>query len=151
MIQLDTTDKAIVKRLLENSRISFVKLAKELGISNTMVHKRVNNLRKVGLLKKATFQVDPKVLGYTTEAYTRIKVANPKQIKPIIQKLKQIPEVVSCSNITGQYALIIRIYAKDNSALRSILYNQIHPIDGVASTDTIISFETSFEKFGLFS
>lgn len=150
MLQLDTIDQALVRSLVENSRVSFVKLAEDLGISNTMVHKRINNLRKAGLLKKATYQLDLKVLGYTTEAYTRIKVSDPKLIRPIIQKLKMIPEVVSCSNITGQYALIIRIYAKDNAALRNVLYSRIHPIDGIASTDTIISFETSFEKHSLF-
>lgn len=150
MNQLDTIDLAIVKRLLENSRVSFVKLAEDLGISNTMVHKRVNNLRKAGLLKKATYQLDLSVLGYTTEAFTRIKVSSPKHIRSIIQKLTKIPEVVSCSNITGQYALMIRIYTKDNASLRNILYGQIHPIDGVETTDTIISFETSFEKNGVF-
>lgn len=150
MLKLDTIDKAIVSRLVQNSRVSFVQLGKELGISNTMIHKRVNTMRKKGLLKQATYQLNLEVLGYTTEAYTRIKISNPKYIKTVIQKLKQIPEVVSCSNITGEYALILRIYARDNANLRSVLYERIHPIEGISTTDTIISFETSFEKNNLF-
>jgi len=145
-MQLDTMDRKILKRLLENARVSYVQLGKELGISNTMIHKRVNKMRQSGLLKNATFSMDVRVLGYSTEAYTRVKVSSPKVIKGVIKKLVAIPEVVSCSNITGEYALIIRVYAKNNHELRDILYNQIHPIDGIMSTNTNISFETAFEK-----
>ncbi len=146
MIQLDTTDKAILKRLLQNARVSYVQLGKELNISNTMIHKRINKLKQSGFLRNATFTVDITALGYTTEAYTRVKVSSPMVIKAVIKKLKSIPEIVSCSNITGEYALIMRIYARNNHELRDILYKEIHPIEGIVSTDTIISFETAFEK-----
>ncbi|WP_422361642.1 Lrp/AsnC family transcriptional regulator [Reichenbachiella sp.] len=144
--QFDDTDKKILRRLGENARVPYSTLAKELGISNTMVHQRVNKLRQSGVIKKATFVFDPKVLGYTTEAMTRIEVTNAKYVNSLIASLKEIPEIVECSNITGKYALIIKIYAKDNSHLRDVLYSRIHPLPGVEGTDTTISFETAFQK-----
>lgn len=144
--QFDETDKKILRRLGENARVPFSTLANELGISNTMVHQRVNKLKQTGVIKNATFVFEPKVLGYTTEALTRIIVTNAKYVNSLIASLKEIPEIVECSNITGKYALIIKIFAKDNSHLRDVLYSRIHPLPGVEGTDTTISFETAFQK-----
>lgn len=144
--QFDETDKSILRRLGENARVPYSTLANELGISNTMVHQRVNKLKQSGVIKNATYVFDPKVLGYTTEAMTRIEVTNAKYVNSLIASLKEIPEIVECSNITGKYALIIKIFAKDNSHLREVLYSRIHPLPGVEGTDTTISFETAFQK-----
>lgn len=144
--QFDSTDKELLQRLSENARVPYSSLAKELGISNTMVHQRVNKLKQSGVIKNATYAIDPKVLGYTTEAMTRIQVTNAKYVNDLIASLKEIPEIVECSNITGKYALIIKIFAKNNSHLRDVLYGRIHPLAGVEGTDTTISFETAFQK-----
>lgn len=144
--QFDSTDKSILKRLGENARIPYANLAKELGISNTMVHQRVNKLKQAGVLKYATFVMDPKALGYTTEAMARIQVTNAKYVPSLIDAIKKIPEIVECANITGKYALIVKIYAKDNAHLREVLYSRIHPLKGVEGTDTTITFETAFQK-----
>ncbi len=144
--QFDETDKKILRRLGENARVPYSTLASELGISNTMVHQRVNKLKQSGVIKNATYVFDPKVLGYTTEAMTRIQVTNAKYVNGLIAALKEIPEIVQCSNITGKYALIIKIFAKNNGHLREVLYSRIHPLNGVEGTDTTISFETAFQK-----
>lgn len=144
--QFDTIDKAILKRLTDNARISYVQLASELGISNSLVHQRVNKLRQIGAIDKATYSIDPQTLGYQTLAYTRIVVEEAKNIGQIINALKAIEEVIECNNVTGRYALILKVIAIDNSHLRSILYDKIHPIRGVEGTDTIIVFETAFQR-----
>ncbi|UXP32974.1 Lrp/AsnC ligand binding domain-containing protein [Reichenbachiella agarivorans] len=139
-------DKAILRRLSENARVPFSTVAKELGISNTMVHQRVNKLRQMGILENATFRLNAKALGYTTEAITRIDVANAKFIPKIVRELEKIPEIIECTNISGKYALLVKVMARDNGHLRDILYGKIHDLDGVIGTDTNISFETSFQK-----
>lgn len=146
MEKIDTVDKIIIKKLITNARIAYSQLAKDIGVSNTLVHKKVNRLRQLGILKYPAFILDAQKLGFSTEAYTTIKLNNPRNVKPVIKELEKIPEVISCSNITGEYTLIIRIFARDNNKLREVLYNKIHLISGVVTTDTVISFETSFEK-----
>lgn len=144
--QFDETDKEILRRLGQNARVAYSALASELGISNTMVHQRVNKLKQSGVIKNATYVFDPKVLGYTTEAMTRIMVTNAKHIHSVVEALRGIPEIVECANITGKYALIIKIFAKNNAHLRDILYSKVHPLPGVEGSDTTISFETAFQK-----
>lgn len=64
----------------------------------------------------------------------------------VVNKLKLIPEIVECHYTTGQYAIFIKVYAKDNEHLKQILSSQIQKINGVASTETFISLEESFKR-----
>ncbi|MDN5200500.1 Lrp/AsnC ligand binding domain-containing protein [Fulvivirgaceae bacterium BMA10] len=144
--QFDSLDKEILKKLNVDARIPFTQLAKDLGISNSLVHQRINKLKQSGVINRPTYMLDPKILGYETAAYTSIAVTNAKFIHDIITELEKIPEVVECFNITGKYALVIKIFAINNSHLREVLYEKVHPIRGVEGTDTIITFETAFHR-----
>jgi Lrp/AsnC family transcriptional regulator for asnA, asnC and gidA len=144
--QLDPIDIRIVNELTSDARISFVKLAKKLKVSNTLVHQRIRKLKAAGILKNATYQLDPWKLGYQTSAYTQIILTDSNYHRRVEQELSKIPEIVECVNISGRYALLVNIYARNNRRLRDIIYEKIHTIDGVEGTNTTISFETAFKR-----
>ena len=144
--QLDPIDVRIINELTSDARISFVKLAKKLKVSNTLVHQRIKKLKESGILKNATYQLDPWQLGYQTSAYTQIILADSNHHREVEVKLSKIPEIVECVNISGRYALLVNIYARNNRHLRDIIYEKIHTIDGVEGTNTTISFETAFKR-----
>jgi Lrp/AsnC family transcriptional regulator for asnA, asnC and gidA len=144
--QLDPIDIRIVNELTSDARISFVQLAKKLKVSNTLVHQRIRKLKAAGILKNATYQLDPWKLGYQTSAYTQIILTDSNYHRRVEQELSKIPEIVECVNISGRYALLVNIYARNNRHLRDIIYEKIHTIDGVEGTNTTISFETAFKR-----
>jgi len=145
-LQLDAIDQLIIKHLTADARIPFKQLAEKIEVSNTLVHQRVQKMRDMGLLTSATFILDPWLLGYTTSAYTQIMLSDAKQHRRVEEELAKIPQIVECVNISGRYALATKIFAKHNRELRDIIYEQIHPIDGVEGTNTTISFETAFRR-----
>ncbi|MFK7809844.1 MAG: Lrp/AsnC family transcriptional regulator [Saprospiraceae bacterium] len=144
--QLDPFDVRILNELTADARIPLVKLAKKLKVSNTLIHQRVKKLKERGLLLNATYLLDPWTLGYQTSAYTQIMLTDSKHHRKVEEKLRKIPEIVECVNISGRYALIIRIYARNNRHLRDIIYEKIHTINEVEGTNSTISFETAFRR-----
>lgn len=144
--QLDPIDIRILDELTSDARIPYIKLAKKLRVSNTLVHQRIKKLKENGILTNATFRLDPWQLGYQTSAYTQIMLADSKLHREVEAELKKIPEIVECVNIAGRYDLLVRIYARNNRHLRDVLYEKIEPIKGVEGTNTTISFETAFVK-----
>ena len=62
------------------------------------------------------------------------------------EELKQITEIIECDLVSGKYAIFIKIVATNNEHLRRIIYNKIHMIDGVGSTNTIFSFGKEFQR-----
>lgn len=144
--QLDPIDSLILHELTLDARISFVKLAEKLKVSNTLIHQRVKKMKAAGILKNATYRIDPWKLGYETCAYTQVLLADSKLHRQVEKQLLDIPEIVECVNIAGRYALLLKIFAYDNRHLRDIIYDKILPIEGVESTNSTISFEIAFER-----
>ncbi|CAA9198638.1 Lrp/AsnC family transcriptional regulator [Flavobacterium collinsii] len=142
----DYLDREIIQMLSKNGRISFSDLAKELNISNSLVHLRVKKLQESGVITGFSVKLNPKEIGFETTTYTGIVTKEARFSYSIAEKLKEIPEVVECHWVSGKYALFIKIVAINNEELRKILYEQIHQIEGVGSTDSFFSFGSAFEK-----
>ena len=73
-------------------------------------------------------------------------LTNAKHHRQVESELEKIPEIVECINIAGRFALMVKIYARNNRHLRDVIYEKIQPIDGVMETNTIMSFETAFVR-----
>lgn len=144
--KLDAFDERIIKELTDDARIPMIQLANKLKVSNTFVHQRLRKLKEYGIMKNATYRLEPYALGYESSAYTQIMLTNAKHHRRVEEELAKIPEIVECVNISGRYALLIKIYAENNRALRDIIYEKIQPIEGVEGTNTTISFETAFRR-----
>lgn len=64
----------------------------------------------------------------------------------VVEELEKIPEIVECHFTTGPYTMLIKLYAKDNAHLMTLLNDCLQEIDGVVSTETLISLKQSFKK-----
>ncbi len=71
---LDKLDLAILKRLLEDGRLAYVKLAKELKVPDTTIHFRIKRLQELGVLKGFTAIIDPRKTGLKDLAIIKLKI-----------------------------------------------------------------------------
>lgn len=143
---LDDWDLKILDIITKNARIPFKDVAKEVGISRAAVHQRVNRMVDLGVIVGSGYHIDPKKVDYKTCTYIGVFLEKGGLYTEVAKRLEQIPEIVECHYTTGQYAIFIKVYAKDNEHLKSILSGQIQKITGVASTETFISLEESFKR-----
>lgn len=145
--QIDSIDRDILSKLLNDARKSYLQIASELGISNSLVHQRISKMKENGIIQGEKLSINAKLFGYETQAFAYVSLREPVvMLKPVAKDLAKIPEVVECNHISGSHTVLVKIYAKNNEHLRDILYNHIHQIEGVISTDTFISFETEFKR-----
>lgn len=146
--QLDSLDKKILEFLLQDARISFLEIARQCKVSGALIHQRVDKLREAGVITGSAFNLSPKHLGYLSTAFVGIKVglASTHTQQEVFEKIAQIPEVVECHHITGQYSLFLKIYAHDNEHLKNLLVEHIQSIPEVASTETFISLQEGFDR-----
>lgn len=143
---LDEFDKKILMQLEKDGRKPYSEIAKNLNISNTMVHQRVTRMKKIGILKGAGIILDERKLGYEWSAFTGLVLKEDSDSKTIIEELRKIPEVTECYYITGKYTLYIRIVAKSNEHMRSVLYDKIDHISGILKTESMIDFGAAFKR-----
>ncbi len=144
--KLDDFDVNILKILDRDGRIAYSSIALELGVSNTMVHQRINRLTEQGILEAVRPVLNERALGYDWGAYTGLSLEKDGDSKRVIEELKKIPEVTECYYITGNYTLYIKILAKNHEHMRQLLYEQIDNIPGIAKTDSIIELGCAFKR-----
>ena len=143
---IDYINQQIINMLSADGRIAYSEIAKELKISNSLVHQRVRKLQEAGIISGFSVKLNAKEIGYETITYTGIATKEARFAYSIAEKLKEIPEVVECHFVSGKYALFLKIVAANNEEFRKVLYEQIHNIEGVGSTDSFISFGSAFER-----
>ena len=144
--QFDYIDKQLLQSLRDDARKAYSQIAEELKVSNSLIHQRIKKLTEAGVIKKAAFVLDEKKLGFKTKSYTGIRLREARFAKSVFEALSKIEEIVECNYVSGNYAIFILIFARDNDHLREILYEQVHLINGVAGTDTFICFDAGFKR-----
>ena len=155
---IDAIDRKILQHLIRNARMPFLEIARECGISGAAIHQRVKKLDEMGVILGSRLEVDPKKLGFDVCALIGIRVSDPSRYENTVETLKQIPEVVECHFITGEYNMMLKVYCLNNEHLMQILFEKILTIyltdviqpvltiDGVLKTETFISLVQSFSR-----
>jgi Lrp/AsnC family transcriptional regulator, regulator for asnA, asnC and gidA len=143
---LDETDLKILDIITQNARTPFKDVAMEVGISRAAVHQRVNRMIDLEVIIGSGYHINPNKVDFKTCSYIGIFLEKGGLFSEVVEKLKLIPEIVECHYTTGQYAIFVKVYAKDNEHLKSILSFQIQKIPGISSTETFISLEQSFKR-----
>ena len=144
--KIDELDKKILGILSNNARTPFKEVALECGVSRAAIHQRVQHLVEAGVITGSGFHVNPKSLGYNTCTYVGLTLERGSMYRDVVECLEQIDEVVECHFTTGPYTMLIKLYAKDNAHLMTLLNDRLQEIDGVVSTETLISLKQSIKK-----
>ncbi len=145
-VNLDATDRKILRFLVKNARMPYLEIARECGISGAAIHQRIKKLEDSGVVLGSRLTVNPKMLGFDVCAFVNIRIQDPMMTVSVVEKIKHIPEVVECHFITGNYTLMVKLYCVDNEHLMHTIFDSILHIQGVSSTQTYISLDESFQR-----
>jgi Lrp/AsnC family transcriptional regulator for asnA, asnC and gidA len=97
-------------------------------------------LSRKKLIKKFTIEIDHSLLGISVKALVGVN-RDPKLKTQIHQHLLETPEVVSISEVTGRFDIIVSIYARDLEALHTAVIEKIGKIDGIQNTETFVELQ----------
>jgi len=145
MSKLDNLDKQILQLISEDARIPFLEVARACNVSGAAIHQRIQKLSTMGVLKGSQFIIDPEKIGYETCAYIGLNLKDPSSFDAVVEKLKEIPEVVECHYTTGNFDMFIKLYALNNHHLLTIIHDKLQPL-GLSSSETLISFHSAINR-----
>lgn len=139
--QIDNLDRNILISLMENSRTAYAELAKKFNVSPGTIHVRVEKMRQAGMITGTSITVDAKQLGYDVCCFIGIILKSAKAYPLVLEKLKELNEVLEIYYTTGQYSIFIKVMCRSIDALQYILIDKIQTIDEIQSTETLISLQ----------
>lgn len=144
-LQFDRLDCQIIHQLALNARKPFLEIARICNVSGAAIHQRVQKLLASGVVKGFETVISPESLGYDTCAYVGLLLSDPTQCDIVTEEIRKIPEVTECHLTTGKYDILIKLYARNNSHLLTILHERIQAsVPG--RTETLISFREEFRR-----
>jgi DNA-binding Lrp family transcriptional regulator len=120
-LRLDRLDHQIIARLVEDSRRSYRSLGEEVGLSAPAVKRRVDRLSNAGVISRFTVTVDPRLLGWSVEAFIELFCAPRTPATDIRAALTGHPEVVEAYTITGDADALLHLRVADAAHLEDAL------------------------------
>lgn len=145
-VNIDAIDRKILQYLIKNARMPFLEIARECGISGAAIHQRVKKLDDAGVILGSRLEVDPATLGFDVCAIIGIKISDPAMNFETVESLKEIPEIVECHFITGNYNILVKVYCQNNEHLMQTIFNRVLNIPWIADTETYISLSQAFSR-----
>lgn len=143
--QFDEIDEKILQMLAEDGRKPFQEVARECGVSGMTIHARVKRLMSLGVIQGSKYIINPDKIGYDTCAYIGFRVNDETQFDAVIEALSHIPEVVEVHSTNDEYDLMVRVYAKTNSHLHTLIQTKFKPL-GLTHSKIVISFKVLHKK-----
>ena len=140
MHRFDDLDMKLLYELTMDGSASVPALSKKLGINASVLYSRIKRLTKKKLIKKFTVDIDDSLLGIAVKASVGIN-RDPKFKDEIHRQLMDAPEVVSISEVTGRFDIMIHVYAKDLESLHSVVIEKIGKIPGIQNTETFVELQ----------
>ena len=144
--ELDETDRRILNLLVQDAKLPYSEIARQLHVSGGTIHVRMTRLEELGIVRGATLDLDLQKIGYSIQAFLGIFLLKSSFCDAVIAQLRGIPEVVSVHFTTGSYNLFARLACRDTQHLRNVLHDQVQQIEGVERTETLISLEEVFSR-----
>jgi Lrp/AsnC family transcriptional regulator, leucine-responsive regulatory protein len=148
MMTVDVTDERILDLLRNDARLPVAAVAKEVGLSRPAVAERIRHLEAAGLIRGYTAVVDPSVRGEVVAFISgRRGGAFGEREERALQELSKVAEIEELHHVAGEDCFLMKIRARDISALHKVVRMLHEPPLGF-ETKTTIALSTYFEKVG---
>ena len=142
---MDETDVKILKKLLSDARMSYRKVAEEIGVSPPTVLARVEKLESDGIIRSYSTLLDHEKLGYDMTAIIEITATKGK-IVDLERQIAKFPNVCAVYDITGLTDMVVVAKFKNRKELSNFVKKDIS-LPYVERTNTHVVLITVKEDF----
>lgn len=128
-IGIDDTDMKILNLLVDDCRISYAEIAREVHLSRMAVRDRVIKMIENGIIEKFTLKLNARKIGLRASVYLNIQT-KPRQMNDVVRELTNHPNIESVYSVTGTNALHVHAFLKDISRVETFI-DEIYKISGI--------------------
>jgi Lrp/AsnC family transcriptional regulator, leucine-responsive regulatory protein len=137
MIDLDATDRAILRALALDAHANAGEIGRALGISQPSAWRRIKRLTDAGVIDGAYVPADPAGLGFGVTVFLGIKLATKGRVslEDFERAVIAIPEVQVVQHVLGLFDYRLRVIARDIADFERVLRRRIMVLPGVGQVE----------------
>ena len=142
-VRLDATDRAILRALAEDARVSNKELAEGVGVAQSTCLARVRALREQGVIRGYHADVDPRALGHDLQAMIAIRLQPDarRRMAGFTDSLVEHEEVLEVYFVAGANDFLVHVATASTDELRRFVGEVLNRDPAVAGTETNLIFE----------
>ena len=151
MRKLDRIDQQILDILQHDGRIAISELASRVNLSTTPCSERVKRLERDGIIMGYYARLNPQLVDRNLLVFLEIKLSakSGDVFDQVARDLVEIPEVLECHLISGEFDYLVKASLKEMSAYRRLLGDLLKKLPSSASEHSYIVMEEVKESFYL--
>ena len=143
-MQPDETDWKIIDILRKENQTNN-KIAKDLGVSEGMIRRRIQRMKDAGILQVRAL-INPDMLEQQQLAVIGINVTESRLLETKGREISRLPCVLSVSLVSGRYDLIVEVLIDSNHGLVKFLTESLSKVEGISKTESFLMLK-SYHKF----
>jgi DNA-binding Lrp family transcriptional regulator len=136
-LDLDPTDRAILRALQADATLKSSELGRRVGLSQPACWRRVKRLTEAGVLGLRRLDLDLEALGFGVTVFLGVKLALKGRVslQDFERAVSAIPEVQTVEHILGLYDFRLRVVARDLPDFERVLRRRIMTLPGVGQVE----------------
>lgn len=140
---LDHLDRKIISYLTVNGRTTMENLARFVGLSKSPVISRIKRMEADGIIRGYSALVDHTKIGAGHISFVQVTLSDTRSraLEAFNQAVGQIPEIVECHMIAGNFDYLLKIRTKDMAHYRKMLGETLSELPHVSHTSTFSVME----------
>ena len=137
MMDLDDTDREILRALLSDGAMSAAAVGKKVGLSQPAAWRRIKRLQDGGVITGKTLELDKEQLGFGVTVFLGVKLATKGRVslEDFERAVTAIPEVQVVQHVLGLYDYRLKVVARDLADFERVLRRRVMTLPGVGDVE----------------
>jgi DNA-binding Lrp family transcriptional regulator len=139
-VELDRTDRAILRALQRDASVSNVALAAKVNLSAPACLRRVERLKAAGLIKGIVALLDAKALdlGMLVMIGVVLDRSTPDSFADFEKAAQKVSGCLECHVVTGEFDYFMLVRTRDNDSFNRLHAEQLLYLPGVRQIRTFV-------------
>jgi Lrp/AsnC family leucine-responsive transcriptional regulator len=141
---MDAIDRAILRQLQADGRISNAELAERVHLSPSPCLRRVRALERAGVIRGYHADVDPAALGrgFEVTVHVELTLKDRATVEAFEAGIAGFDEVLECRRMFGLPDYVVRVAVADQEAYEAFYMNRLAELPGLARVNSQFTMKT---------
>lgn len=149
MERLDDIDRAILRALQSDGRMSITELAQLVELTPPTVQRRVKQLEEAGFIKGYIALLDPLKFNLTVTAFVFVETVAGSDMEEISQWVRQLPGVQEVHHLIGEWCFLLKVRTESPQTLEDVIYRRLRRNPAIRRTQTTMATSSPVETTAL--
>ncbi len=142
--KLDRYDRAIVRALQLDGRITNSQLAEGVSLSESACLRRVRTLEEAGFIEGYTALINQQKAGCPVNVFVNITLERQEQahLHAFEEAVRKVPEVMECYLMSGEYDYLLRVVLADTADFERLHSQHLTRLPNVARVHSSFALRT---------